>query len=390
MSGAFETAAGAFAVVGVVDVLVRTGRDLYSFLRDVTEAPEDIIRLGDVIRDCQASLWWLLNSQLLSLPCDLAFFGGDGLKQLFRLYAGLQEACLGPLESAALIKQSLSLNHGAGQAEQSGREIYFLGARSDQILAYLLPFQDDLDFAIDYVISQYSEDISIGDADWLRSESERLVSSASQEKALQYPNSTATPLDQWSYAEDIVEYLKSATRPHRTIKSYRTLTTLKEDDDDDCSDSVPLQCTKRSQRAWLVSTNSGQIKLSFPNHRNKIKAPRGIDEVGFSYTAKHNHSTWQIRARFLRRLNYASKPRICAHLHVFVQVDFNSSTGTYGELLEMGTVSEIDAALRAGTISPFCIDGDGDNMLLWHASYARRMDVLDYLATQGIGQRALK
>jgi hypothetical protein len=37
MSG-FETAAGAFAVVGVIDVLVRTGRDLYSFFHDVADA----------------------------------------------------------------------------------------------------------------------------------------------------------------------------------------------------------------------------------------------------------------------------------------------------------------------------------------------------------------
>jgi hypothetical protein len=66
MSGAFEAAAGAFAVVGVADVLVRTGRELYSFLRDVAGAPEEIFRLGEVIvetlhlhqatRQCQEEL----------------------------------------------------------------------------------------------------------------------------------------------------------------------------------------------------------------------------------------------------------------------------------------------------------------------------------------------
>jgi hypothetical protein len=50
MSG-FETAASAFAVVGVVDVLLRTGRDLYSFLRDVADAPEELRRLCDSIKD---------------------------------------------------------------------------------------------------------------------------------------------------------------------------------------------------------------------------------------------------------------------------------------------------------------------------------------------------
>jgi hypothetical protein len=37
--------------VGVVDVLVRTGRDLYSVLHDVADAPEDIERLCDCIND---------------------------------------------------------------------------------------------------------------------------------------------------------------------------------------------------------------------------------------------------------------------------------------------------------------------------------------------------
>jgi hypothetical protein len=51
MSGAFEAAAGAFAVVGVADVLVRTGRELYSFLGDVADAPEEIGRLREVIQE---------------------------------------------------------------------------------------------------------------------------------------------------------------------------------------------------------------------------------------------------------------------------------------------------------------------------------------------------
>lgn len=51
MSGALEVAAGAFAVVGVADVLLRTGRDLYDFLRDIEDAPNDLRRLCDVIQE---------------------------------------------------------------------------------------------------------------------------------------------------------------------------------------------------------------------------------------------------------------------------------------------------------------------------------------------------
>lgn len=51
MSGAFEAAAGAFAVVGVADVLVRTGLKLYNFLNDVVDAPEELVRLREAIGD---------------------------------------------------------------------------------------------------------------------------------------------------------------------------------------------------------------------------------------------------------------------------------------------------------------------------------------------------
>lgn len=51
MSGALEVAAGAFAVVGVVDVLVRTGRELYNFLRDIEDAPANATKLCETIAE---------------------------------------------------------------------------------------------------------------------------------------------------------------------------------------------------------------------------------------------------------------------------------------------------------------------------------------------------
>jgi hypothetical protein len=49
MSGAFEVAAGAFAVVGVADVLARAGLEVYNFLREVEDAPNDVKRLCDSV-----------------------------------------------------------------------------------------------------------------------------------------------------------------------------------------------------------------------------------------------------------------------------------------------------------------------------------------------------
>ncbi|KAF3036337.1 hypothetical protein E8E12_006907 [Didymella heteroderae] len=51
MSGALEVAAGAFAVVGIADVLIRSGRELYNFLRDIEDAPANATKLRVMIED---------------------------------------------------------------------------------------------------------------------------------------------------------------------------------------------------------------------------------------------------------------------------------------------------------------------------------------------------
>jgi hypothetical protein len=51
MSGALETAAGTFAIVGVADVVVRTGRELYHFLCEVSDASDEVKRLNECIWD---------------------------------------------------------------------------------------------------------------------------------------------------------------------------------------------------------------------------------------------------------------------------------------------------------------------------------------------------
>jgi hypothetical protein len=51
MSGAFEVTAGAFAVAGAADVLLRTGRELYNFLHNVADAPEELACLREAVRD---------------------------------------------------------------------------------------------------------------------------------------------------------------------------------------------------------------------------------------------------------------------------------------------------------------------------------------------------
>jgi hypothetical protein len=78
MSGLFETAAGAFAVVGVVDVLVRTGRELHTFLREVSDAPSSLAVLRDNIGDmlvlantCKGCLQRLIDNAQYTCSADV-------------------------------------------------------------------------------------------------------------------------------------------------------------------------------------------------------------------------------------------------------------------------------------------------------------------------------
>ncbi|OAK99165.1 hypothetical protein IQ06DRAFT_223842 [Phaeosphaeriaceae sp. SRC1lsM3a] len=537
MSGAFETAAGAFAVVGVADVLIRTGRDLYRFLHDISDAPDEIVRLRDVIKEmiylheasvkCQndlrargaavgndtalrslesasgalsralqslkllvskfkgAKTWSrvkfvldeskvkkvisaleqakVLLANALTLACcefsalsnanivtmvrasfdkagvenknllesletrlDAQFQNvltthGQNQKELLAKFDENQHQTLAKQASinqaifsvqkmemdnwkhqhtkmrqlgrdqkqtsasiqslnqtvakaadldslSALLKKSLSISHRARQSEQKGRYISFLGESPDQIMAYLLPFQDNINFAIDYAISQYRDEVSIDDAEWLRSEFEHLIGSASQELALQYRNSTATSLDHWSYPEDKVGVFKSAKRKRKGPLAWAPPTTLQHDDYHR-PESLSRKCAKYSQQDILVPTARGEVTISLPNRRKPIKAPRGLDEVALYYTAEQIRSKFQIRARFLRDLQHARQPRICAHLNVFVEVE--NIIEVYVELMENGSLVEIDDALRKGTISPFHNDSGGYNFLLFVSIYIR-------------------
>jgi hypothetical protein len=51
MSGTLELAAGVFAVIGVADVALRTGRDVYGFLHKIADAPNEIEKLCVIIRE---------------------------------------------------------------------------------------------------------------------------------------------------------------------------------------------------------------------------------------------------------------------------------------------------------------------------------------------------
>jgi hypothetical protein len=267
---------------------------------------------------------------------------------------------------AADVRQLLSLSSGSACAKRSGREMFFLGERQDMIMAYLLPIQDDMKNAIRNLISQHIGDISPDDAEWLLSEFEHLVGSAAQEQAAQYSGSTAKPFDQWSYPHDTVGYLKHTTTKSNTSGSHDFFN-LPENNKQGGLNQWSRKRSKRSQRTWTIPTASGDIQISLPNQLAPIRNPQGIEEVGFNFTFAQNRSILEVRARFFRDLIYASQPRMCAQLNVFVQADDEVAI-SFVEIIQHGTIPEIDTALRKGIISPFYLSRWGDNVFLYVSS----------------------
>jgi hypothetical protein len=262
---------------------------------------------------------------------------------------------------SADLRKLLSLNDDTARIQRSGREVLFLGDHQDMIMAYLSPLQHDLQFAVRSLVSQYGEDISSDDADWLISEFKRLVGSAAQETASQYTESTAKAFDQWFYPEDLIGYRKPKTR-RRTASQLPDYHNMHDRDGHTRSNLWSRKRLKQSNRTWPISRPSGDMVVSLPTHHE----PKDVEEVGLCCNFTQNNSAFEIHVRFLRSVAYTSRPTMCAQLNVFIKVDRDN--GWY-EPFRNGTISQLDSALRNGTISPFFVDDDGDNICLYVSTF---------------------
>jgi hypothetical protein len=259
------------------------------------------------------------------------------------------------------LKQLLSLNDNSARIQRSGREITFLGDHQDMIMAYLSPLQHDIQSAIKSLILQHGEDISSDSGEWLVSEFKQLVGSAAQETAAQYTDSTAKPFDQWFYPDDVVGYRRPKKRKGTAYRSPDMYDAHK-NDGHTRSDLWSRKRSKQSNRTWSISMPSGDVVVSLPTYRD----PRDLEEVSLRCNLTQNNSTIEIHARFRRSMASASEPTICAQLHVFTEVKFEPD---WDNLFEYGEVSELDSALRNGTISPFFVNDYGDNVCLYVSSF---------------------
>lgn len=276
--------------------------------------------------------------------------------------ANASKAMMSSLDKiSADVKQLLQLKNDSAQVRKSGRDIFFLGERRDQIMAYLLPLKDNLDVAMQYLMSQHGEDVSTSDVEWLRSEFKHLIDSAAQEKAARYSTSTATPIDEWSYTEDTIAYLRNTSTKRKT-RAFPDSLDSSEKFDHSRPDWLQTR-SKRFQRTWSIPTASGEMEISLPDHGKKAKDAHSLDEVALCCKLEQNRTIFVISARFLRDLTYASRPRICAQLNVFTELNYNG-LNRYFDIMSTVTLAEFVAALQTGEISPFHLNEIGWNVCL--------------------------
>jgi hypothetical protein len=255
------------------------------------------------------------------------------------------------------IKQlKVSLGLESAQPTQYDRNIFFYGEHSNMIMAYLLPLQSDLEYALESLMNDHSQEISVSHVQWLQTEFRRLIASAAQESATRYPGSTARSTDQWSYPLEpdsssqiyVERNLKRSAPCHQENNQPKRRGAI-----------VPQSSVRPANQLWSVETPSGSIHLSIP----PAKSARTHDQIGeqvcLSCMITQNRSTFAVNTQFRRVSNETSQPKVHTQLSVFTRVEDVSDV--YMRLFDRGTITEIDFAYRNGTISPFHVDDVGSN-----------------------------
>ncbi|KAH7082052.1 hypothetical protein FB567DRAFT_97399 [Paraphoma chrysanthemicola] len=299
---------------------------------------------------------------------------------------------LGKLEDVVTevkhVRQLLSRdNGGAARTPRSNRSISFLGENRDDILILLLSLRKEFPSGLDTLVAQRGKDVSISDVRTLQVEFQALINSALQEGAASCTGSTATSTDRWFYPEDTVGYLRDSDTKQTSIRSSPS--SFPEGSEEGDNQVTRLsKAHQNSTRKWTVHVPSSEARIILPRSSSKRKPARYTEEAGFSARVTQGQERFEICARFVRDMMYKRCLRQYTQLNVFIEVD-NDISNFYHDLFEIGTIEDIDFALRQSTISPFYLDSYGDNLCLYYSTYYDRVDILDYLESQGVGQSAL-
>lgn len=254
----------------------------------------------------------------------------------------------------------ISTTNPTTRAVQSGREIYFLGERRDMIMAYLLSIKDHLKHAVDQILSQRIQGVSTRQACWLEKEFGDLLGSAAQNEAARYSTSTATAFDQWSFSEDTIKSSRSNEKA-RNIDATESLS-LSDSEVKSTFRASFQNRLRRSRQSLEFESPTGTLQISFPQDDTGFGELHYSDEIRISFFSKISQPFVVLDAHFFQKMVDVSRPRVCAQLNIFTPLDDRFS---YGNVIVSGTISEIDAAIRGGAVSPYAVMESGNVALLY-------------------------
>lgn len=115
------------------------------------------------------------------------------------------------------------------------------------------------------------------------------------------------------------------------------------------------------RRVWNFRSPSGDLSICNNMHRSlKGKEDFGSEalDVELTFRPRQNVHQTALVARFQEQYTVSVVPQIERHLHSYIQISYTDFRELY-ELLEFGTIREIDEAFRACKHSPYVIDFNG-------------------------------
>lgn len=234
----------------------------------------------------------------------------------------------------------------ASAAKKIGGKVQFFGENRDMIMGGLRTVHESLTSATDQILSTDKDVHTKRFCFRLEDEVKRLLSSAAQEAAATYTGSTATPFDKWSYTD----HHSIATSERKPIckASSKALRAAPVHGGDQVRRWKPWQTVK-------LSTPAGKVRISYRSHRFNMDGLESLEELTFSLSP-HDNKAHHIQLYFTYRTVPYRRPQLCAQLNIFTVIPHDrSSQLMYWKLFGRGSLSEIDSALRSGTISPYYV-----------------------------------
>ncbi|MCJ1392677.1 hypothetical protein MMC18_005548 [Xylographa bjoerkii] len=244
------------------------------------------------------------------------------------------------------------------------------GSNREEILLSLLLLRPQINFAIGSLLAEQPPELSGLQLDWLGSEFSLLLTAVMQNN------------------DDVVTYDRNVpsatfTNPVYHISSFyggRHFT------------KPASKCTARHRsklghkgmviRIWRFESTVGRLDI----RRTTTSSDQGIDryeDLGFTFIPFLDMPATAVCANFPKNLSGTRPLQIQRQLHTYTILPYRECRGLY-KLFETGTLHEIDDAFRHGKASPYVLDFVGRS-IHYPAARAGRLDVLQYLADQGLG-----